>query len=336
MITRRLTVTVLLFVLMGGCGRKDSHDEGESPSSSQAVVAVKTTEIVSGSIDVVATATGKTEALRTIKVFSPIAGRIMSMKVLAGTYVKAGDILATIQTRESLGAVAGAEALMQSASTPLEKEDARRALDLANATIGVVTVRSRFGGVVSARNVSEGELVGENAELLTLLDLSTVVFMADMMLRDLPVVHVGQSAVVRFPSLANQKFKARVEAINPQSDIQSQTVQARLRFEESPASLKSIKVDMAGTAGIIISTHKNILLVPKSTLLRNDETGINTIVLFGANSLSKIVPVQIAAVADSMAEITGEGLHAGLKIVTEGNYALADSVRLRVAGSEAK
>lgn len=329
--TRRYGSEVLVFIIiMSGCGPKQDNNQ----PSSQAVVAVKAAEIILGNIDVVVTATGKTEALRTIKVFSPVAGRIISMKVLAGTYVNPGDVLATIQTKESYAAVSGAEVLVHSATTPQEKEDARRALELARSTRSIVTVRSRFGGVVSVRNVSEGELVAENVELLTLLDLSTLVFAADVMLRDLPAIHAGQSAIVRFPSLPDIQFKASVDAINPQSNLQSQTIQARLRFVESPAKLKMVKVDMAGAASIVVSTHKNILVVPRAALLRNDETGSNTIVVLGTDSLSKTISVQVGAVSDSMVEISAPDLRPGLKIVTEGNYALGDSVKLKVVDRE--
>ncbi|MEO8167462.1 MAG: efflux RND transporter periplasmic adaptor subunit [bacterium] len=295
---------------------------------------MKTVAVEEGNIDVVVTATGKTDALQKVKVFSPIAGRILSLKVLEGTAVKIGQVVATIQTRESYAAIAGAEALLNAAQTSVAKEEAQRTLALAKATQSTVSVRAKLNGVVSMRNVSEGELVAENADLLTLLDLSTVVFSADVMLRDLPPLRIDQRSTIHFQSLPGVEFKARVDAINPQTDIQSQTVKVRLRFNDLAAVRRILKTDMVGTASIVIGTHKNALIIPKSALLRNDETNVFSIVIVASDSLAKTLPVTIGASTDSTVEILSADVQKGMSVITEGNYALTDSTKVAIVHTE--
>jgi multidrug resistance efflux pump len=67
--------------------------------------------------------------------------------------------------------------------------------------------------VVTSRSVTEGELVMENAELFTLVDPTTMVFLADIPFGNAPRPHRGQPAVVEFSSLPPLRFAGRVDAI---------------------------------------------------------------------------------------------------------------------------
>ena len=321
--------------LIAGCTHKHADDDEDSQSAAPAVVAVKVAPLMKGDSDVVVTATGKTDALNRAKVFSPIAGRIQSLNVVEGMPVKTGDVLAVIQSRESHAAIAGAEALLQSAQTPEEKSEAGRTLSLAKSTESSVSVRARSDGVVGTRSVNAGEFIAENAELLTLVDLSSIDFIADVLLRDLPSVHIGQSCTIHFQSLPARGFTARVDAIYPQTDEQSQTIKVRLRFQDH-SSLQNahLRTDMAGIARIVVGRHQNAFMVPKAAVLRNDETGTQTIVTMTADSLAKAIEVSVGSTTDSLTEVSGEGLHEGMNVIVEGNYALSDSTRVTVAKQE--
>jgi membrane fusion protein, heavy metal efflux system len=195
-----------------------------------------------------------------------------------------------------------------------------------------VNVQAKFDGFVSTRSVSEGELVAENAELLTVIDLSTIDFLADMTLRDVSSVRHGQHATVSFQSLPARIFPARVDAINPQTDIQSQTVKVRLQFSPMKNSfLPPLRTEMIGTAQITTGIRRHALFIPKAALLRNDEDNSYSVVTIAADSLAKIIPVAVGMSDDSSAEIRSDQLRAGMMIVTEGNYALTDSMRLTIA-----
>lgn len=335
---RRSGILVPLVVsLISGCTHKHAGDDEESQSAVPAVVAVKVAPLIKGNIDVVVTATGKTDALRRVKVFSPIAGRIQSLNAVEGLPVKIGDILAVIQSKESYAAIAGAEALLQSAHTPEEKSEAERTLSLAKSTQNSVSVHARSNGVVGTRSVNAGEIIAENTELLTLVDLSSIDFVADVFLRDLPSVHIGQPCTIQFQSLPGRRFTALVEALYPQTDEQTQTIKVRLRFPDPPSPQNSLlRTEMAGVARIVIGRHQNVFMVPRAALLRNDETGTQTIVTMTGDSLAKAIPVSVGTATDSLAEVASRELHAGMNVIIEGNYALSDSTRVTVAGQESR
>ncbi|MGA9363004.1 MAG: efflux RND transporter periplasmic adaptor subunit [Bacteroidota bacterium] len=337
--TGRYPLRVLLFFLItagwiGGCRQKQAEDE-QGQSAATPLVAVKTAPVKRGNIDLIVTAVGKTEALRELKVFSPIAGRVVSINVLEGMSVTQGDVLATLQTKESLAAITGAEALVEAARTPEERQEALKTLHLAEETQNRVDVHARFRGIVAARKVTEGELVPENAELLTLIDPSTIVFIADVPLRDVPSLKVGQRCFIQFATVQGRKFDAAVDAISPLSDIQTQTVRVRLRFSDLKSAAPTIfKTDMMGTARIIRGVHRDVLTVPKAALLHNDETNTYSVVMVTRDSLARNLVVQVGASSDSTVEVVTSALQVGTRVIVEGNYSLADSTKVSVAGGQ--
>jgi membrane fusion protein (multidrug efflux system) len=322
---------LLVCALLPGCTNRHPEEEDAASSALAPVVAVKSAEVMRGTIGVFVTATGRTDAIRREKILAPIGGTLVSLNVLEGKAIRRGDVVAAIQPRETRSAIIGAEALLRSARTDAEREEAQRALQLARSTQNIIDVHATVDGVVATRSVSEGELVTENAELMTIVDQSTIVFVADVPLQDVPSVRKGEPADIHIQSLPGLRFDASVDAIHPQSDLQSQSVKVRLRFRGlASEAWRELKTEMSGFARIQIGLHENVLLVPKTALLRDDETGAFSIVVVTPDSLARALSVIVSARTDSTAEVSGTGLTAGMPVIVEGNYALPDSTRISV------
>ena len=195
------------------------------------------------------------------KLLAPVAGWIVSLKALEGTSFRTGEVMAVIRPKEAQAAIAGAEALLRGAQTETQKVEAQRALALAQESQPGIEVRAKFDGIVATRNVMEGELVAENAELFTFIDISTINFIADVPLQVIPQIHIQQQALVHFESQTKKDYNATVEAINPQSDVQSQTVKVRLKFSNPSSSGRvELKTDIMGIVRIIIALHRQALI----------------------------------------------------------------------------
>lgn len=309
--------------------KKSSQDDNEEQQP-KATVAVLTDRVKTSDVAVTVNATGMTDASRKEKVLAPAAGWIASLKALEGTAFTTGQVMAVIRPKEAQAAIVGAEALLRSAQTEAQKIEAQHALTLAQESQPGIVVRAKFDGIVATRNVMEGELVAENTELFTLIDLSTTNFIADVPLQLLPKIHIKQQASVILESLTKKKYDANVEAINPQSDAQSQTVKVRLKFSNLTSSgRRELKTDIMGTVHIITAVHRQALTIPRSALLRDDENETYSAVIVDADSLAHIRPVTVGVIMDSIVEITG-GLEKGMTVITRGNYALPDSTRVSI------
>ena len=323
---------IAVAIIAGGCGKKAGSDDEGGGEHVKATVAVKSIPVRRGDMEITVHATGKVDALRKQKLFSPVAGRVTSLAALEGVSVQPGDVLAVIQTKESQGAILGAESLVRSAKTDEQKAEAQRALEIARSSENSVSIRASVSGIVSTRSISEGELVAENAELFTVIDLSTLVFVADVPARDLPSLALGQRCSILLQSLGAKPLMAVVEAINPQSDAMSQTVKVRLKLlTGDPAKRKLLKTDMIGDVTITTGLLKGAFIVPKAALLRNDESNAYTIVTFTPDSVSISLPVEVRGMTDSTVAIGNHNLKEGMNVIIEGHYALADSTRITVA-----
>jgi multidrug efflux pump subunit AcrA (membrane-fusion protein) len=330
---RSLFVSLLFVaaILDAGCGRKTASEDEEGGGNVKATVAVKVVPLLRGDIKVVVQATGKTDAIRKERLSSPVAGRVISLKVLEGGIVQAGEVLAIIRTKESQETISGAEALLRAAKTTEQRAEGERALKLAESAANTVVVRATFSGTVSSRAVNEGDLVAENADVFTIIDLSTLMFVADVPVRDLSSLVLGARCAIDLQSLSGEGLTAVVEAINPHTDVMSQTVKVRLKFLPMPSAVRRLlKTDMIGAVRITTGVHKGVFVVPKAALLRNDETNSYSIVTFTPDSLALTLPVEVKGMTDSTAEIANHGLKEGMSIITEGHYALADSTRITV------
>jgi multidrug efflux pump subunit AcrA (membrane-fusion protein) len=326
-LTPRSIAPALLLLLITGCARPHSDEERTVPP----LVAVKTVPVRRGIMPRGLEVTGTTEALKKVRVFSPIAGTLLAMKVQEGEAVRAGDVLAVVQPREARAALAGAEALKRGARTDAERAEADRAIELARSRQSLVEVRASSDGIIASRSAVEGELVAENTELATLLDPGTVVFLADVPVSRIGEVRSGGAAQVRLPAIPSAALDAVVEGESPRTEPASQSVRVRLRFTGIPASLRGLlKSDMGGSAWLATGTTSGVLLVPPAAILRDDEAGISRIVLAVGDSLAHIVTVTVGGRMDSSVEVAAAGLDAGMRVIVEGQYALADSTRIVV------
>ncbi len=329
---RTALILVSAGLLLTSCRNRQGDDEDQSGPPPNVVVTVTTASVTENSAILTVSAYGKTDALKKEKIYAPIAGRILSLKAYEGTEVRKGGVIATIQSKESQSAILGAETMLRSAATQAQKDEAEQALKLARATQNVVNITARFDGFVSTRNVSEGELVPENGELVTLIDPTTIVFVADVLLRDLPGVHPGQRAAVELQSLPGKKFATTVAAINPQSDVQSQSVRVRLQFQSLDSPLQSLlRTEMMGTVQIVTGSRRHALFVPKAALLRNDEENTYSVMTVTPDSLAKSIPVTVGTMTDSTVEVQSPLLRPGTAVITVGNYSLNDSTRVTIS-----
>ena len=329
MIFKRIsTISIFLFLVLLACNKPKENEEN---SATDARVPVKVSHLDKGTIESVVSAAGFTDALRKEKIFSPVAGRIIALKVLDGSQVHTGDVMIILRTKEAQATFEGAQTLLLNASTEQLKQEARRALTLADSLQPQIYVRARFDGVIASRNVTEGELVGEQTELLTIIDPTTIVFIADVPINSISQIHQNLPARIKFSQFTSGLVDAIVDAVNPEADAQSQSVKVRLHFHGlTNPQQKLLKSNIPGTVNIITGSQQNVFVVERSTVLYDDEANTYSLVIMTDDSLAKVVPVIIGIQTDSLVEIRSDLLREGMNIITEGQYALTDSIRVTV------
>jgi RND family efflux transporter MFP subunit len=124
-------------------------------------------------------------------------------------------------------------------------------------------IRSPVDGLLTAIKTIDGELVAERAELFTVSSKKNYV-RGEVDEEDVGEVKVGMEAIVQVYAFRTRQFRAKVSAIQPAADPETQRYTIVLELENPPENLMA---GMTGEMNIITGTRENALLIPTRALV---------------------------------------------------------------------
>ncbi len=320
----KIILGLIVPVLFVACSRESNDAADVKPRA-----VVKVASAYMGDINSMVGATGSFEVLRDEKVKSTIAGKVEKVFVLEGTEVQKGETIVTIVSQESYAAIEGATQLLNQATSEMEKKQAEEALHLAETTATSAKIPAPFSGAITHRFVTEGELVTQGTDLAELIDPSTEYFVADLPINSIASVRPGQSALITIPGMNVPLLRGVVQAINPSTDPNSQSIEVRINLQSIPPKIA------AGTFGnvqIKIGERKSVVLVPKQAVYHDDELDQYFAWRVQGDSLALLTQVHVG-LADSAHFEVLSGLRQGDVVATVGGYGLPDSTDVTVAAN---
>ncbi|MBX3027966.1 HlyD family efflux transporter periplasmic adaptor subunit [bacterium] len=260
-------------------------------------------------------ATGETAALRSVRLASPVAGRVTAVAVQPGDRLAAGAVAARVLPQENEAALHGFGILAQAGALRPEERPAaaRLARDLAGRDIALA---APFEGVVADRLHNPGEQVAPSDVLVELFDPRSLIVLAQVPLARSAEVRAGQPALVR---LGGTTIDGRVAAVVTAVSPQSLTVPVRIALT-APAPVALLHA--AADCHITVAVHDQALLVPSAALLADDRSEHGTVMVV-ADGVARRRAVRIGLRADDVVELF-EGVAAGELVVVSGHYGLPD------------
>ena len=124
-------------------------------------------------------------------------------------------------------------------------------------------IRSPMDGLLTGIKTIDGELVAERAELFSVSSRKNYV-RGEVDEEDVGEVKVGMEAIVQVYAYRTRTFRAKVAAIQPAADVETQRYTIVLDLENPPENLMA---GMTGEMNIITGTHDNALLLPTRALM---------------------------------------------------------------------
>ena len=124
-------------------------------------------------------------------------------------------------------------------------------------------IRSPMDGLLTAIKTIDGELVADRSELFTVSSRKNYV-RGEVDEEDVGEVKVGMEAIVQVYAFRTRQFSAKVSAIQPAADPETQRYTIVLDLENPPENLMA---GMTGEMNIITGTHENVLLLPTRALV---------------------------------------------------------------------
>jgi cobalt-zinc-cadmium efflux system membrane fusion protein len=190
--------------------------------------------------------------------------------------------------------------------------------DLAKApSSALIPVLAPIGGEVVERLVSPGQVVqAGQTQAFTISDLSTVWVLANVYQADLAYVHSGDDVVVETDSYPGS-FHGRISYVSPALDPNTRTLQARIVVDNPGEKLKR---DMYCTVTVTAGVLSNVVAVPNSSILRDDNNQPFVYVATGANQFGRR-DVDLGDSQNGQTQII-KGISVGERVVGDGSLFL--------------
>ena len=200
-------------------------------------------------------------------------------------------------------------------------------LQSASQVVSDVTVPSPASGLVVARAVNPGQVVGAAQELFVVTDLSSVWVIGDLYEKDFPSVRVGTAATIAVPSAPNAALRGKVAYIDPRVDPATRTAKVRVEVPNKDAQLR---LGMFVTATFETGAPQRVTVVPRAAVQTVGDRTVVYVPADGEEGKFTERPVRLGPSAGDTIQVV-EGLKPGEKVVTEGSFLLrAEASRNRV------
>jgi membrane fusion protein, copper/silver efflux system len=185
-----------------------------------------------------------------------------------------------------------------------------------------VPILSPISGTVVEKNVVDGTAVSAGMRLYRIADLSTVWVEADIYESDVPVVGVGQAALITLSYLPGQSFKGTISYVYPYLDARTRTGRIRI---EVPNPGGALKPEMYANVELEVPQGEQ-LVVPEGAVIMAGETDL--VFLADGDGYFEPRKVRIGRRVEG-GYVVLDGVHAGDTVVTSGNFLIASESKLK-------
>lgn len=190
-------------------------------------------------------------------------------------------------------------------------------------TLRIVAPRKGF---VIDKMVVEGQMVEAGMTTYRLADLGLVWVYAEIYEQDLPLIQLGQEALVSLSYLPGRQFRGRVTYVYPTVNEKTRTARVRMEFR-NPGYL--LKPGMFASVELRAELAPSALLVPDMAILRSGEENAVFVALDGGKFDPRTVTLGPRAEGDMYQVLSG--LKEGERVVTSGQFMLDSESQLREA-----
>ena len=307
----RILAAIACLAVLSGCEKKSPapvaeveastpHEENVVVLSKEnlALVSLKTELATRGSLGVTLKAVGRVaENLnKTAKVTTTLEGRLTKLNADLNDRVKAGDVLALVQTPELLG----------------------RLLEL----------KAPIDGVIVERRGTVGELIGKETAVYTISDPSELWVQAEIKERDIGAVRVGQEASFSVLAYHGDTFHGKIVLVGNRVEIESRTLEVRVEVANPDGRLKP---GMFADVEIATTALQDVLVISDQAIQSMD----NEPVVFVATSDQRFEKRVIKAGLEQHGRVQVlDGLKEGDRVVTEGSFILKSEMLKGELGEE--
>jgi HlyD family secretion protein len=196
-------------------------------------------------------------------------------------------------------------------------------LRIAKANTSIV---SPVNGFVGKRNMDAGAWASQQAPVASVVDISSVRLVANVVEKDLRLVNPGDPARVTVDAYPGETFSGRIARVAPVLDPATRTAEIEI---EVPNRDYRLKPGMYARMSVTIESRRQATLVPKEAVV--DYNGARGVFTMNAENKAKFRPIEVG-IEDSTHVEVRNGITATDTFVTGGASALRENDTLVLAG----
>jgi multidrug efflux pump subunit AcrA (membrane-fusion protein) len=200
---------------------------------------------------------------------------------------------------------------------------AKATLELTQAQLANLTIQSPMNGGVTKRFVDPGTMVKDTTAILTLMDLSELKMVVNVIEREFVRLQKGQPVQVTVTAFPNRVFPGRIAVITPALEPQSRTAEIQITIPNPGFVLNP---GMFGRAEILLHSNPQAILAPIQAILSKDDKDFAFVLKDGKAYRRS---VRKGLIKDTQVEII-QGLAPGEQIITAGHTTLRDGMPVRL------
>ncbi len=287
-------------IIISGCGsaavsREESRDAGMEQVIDKRIN-VRTAEAQIGSISNRLILSGDVEASSSVDVYPAVAGKITSLLIEAGDYVKKGQVLAKVdQARPG----------MNYAESPVE---------------------APVSGTVTAVNADTGATVSQQMALFSIGNIDSLRIKTQVPERFIYMVEKGQKANISTTASPGAHYQALISSIAPVVNPASRTLSIELEI----TGRIPIKAGMFVGIELITSTRESAVILPEKAVLTRDE--YSYVYRVSDNTAERVI-VETGIKDNEFVEIIS-GIDEGDIVVTEGAALLSAGSGVKIINKD--
>lgn len=297
---------------------------------------------------------GTMEAVQGVTVSADLPGTVARINFDSGKWVKAGDVLVELDTRQERAQLASLEAQRDLAqlnfgrmqqlaregvisrmdydrSTAEQRQTEANVAEI-RATIERKTIRAPFSGILGIRKVNLGQYLAGGGPVVTLQSLNPIYVNVGVPQQAGGQVRVGRSLRVTTDELAGQVFSGRVTAIDSVVDPATRNIQVQATLSNPEGKLRPgmfVQVDLA------LGASHPVITLPASAISYapyGDSVFIVTELKDPKGQSYRGVRQQFVKIEGSRGDQVGiaSGVNPGDEVVTSGAFKLRNGAAVEV------
>jgi membrane fusion protein (multidrug efflux system) len=311
-------------------------------------IPVEIVAVQKGTISRTSTIAGTLEPVRIVGVNAQMAGVLTAIHAEEGTRVRKGQALVELDARELQAQERAASASLRVAENTWNRSDqlfsqkiitvdqydrdratfesAKASLDGIQTRLGYAKIVAPIDGVITEKRIEAGDVVGNQARLFTVADVSTLVTRVKVSELEVRSLKAGDQVPLTVDALGGEKMAGKIRRIFPTADTTTKLIPVEVAV--SGAGVQKLRPGYTVRATFQLDTRNDAMLIPSRAV--SGPIGSRAVYIVNDGKITRKAVV-VGPDLDGRMEVT-QGLTIGDSVIVSGTSTLREGALARVVG----